>query len=262
MVERTDPQRFPRQERRRLGTIGPSAWAPHGPAVRAADPASPAAENRGSQRLSIEKLEKWEGLGYGMFIHFGMNTFEPEKRTRRQGPGLDLRPRQARRGPMDCRGPRLRHEVRHAGGQARGRPLPLAQQVHRLHGGQQHGQDERLEKFVESCRKRGVAAGPLLLLVGQPQPLRQPESPTGAHAAEGRGSYGGMSSFPRQQMPRICSPYTTSLYQTFQTAQVTELLTAVRPDGRNVDRHSAACWAAATGSSSITTSPSSSRRPW
>ncbi|MHC4795722.1 MAG: hypothetical protein ACYTF1_03675 [Planctomycetota bacterium] len=30
---------------------------------------------RGHQRLPLEKLQWWEGLGYGMFIHFGMSTF-------------------------------------------------------------------------------------------------------------------------------------------------------------------------------------------
>ena len=30
----------------------------------------------GSQRLSLGQLEKWESLGYGMFIHFGMSTFD------------------------------------------------------------------------------------------------------------------------------------------------------------------------------------------
>lgn len=30
---------------------------------------------RGAQRLAVEKLRAWEGLGYGMFIHFGMSTF-------------------------------------------------------------------------------------------------------------------------------------------------------------------------------------------
>src|SRR5439155_8234076 len=29
----------------------------------------------GAQRLSLDALRKWEQLGYGMFIHFGMSTF-------------------------------------------------------------------------------------------------------------------------------------------------------------------------------------------
>ena len=32
-------------------------------------------EMRGHQRLTLEQLQQWEKLGYGMFIHFGMSTF-------------------------------------------------------------------------------------------------------------------------------------------------------------------------------------------
>jgi alpha-L-fucosidase len=32
----------------------------------------------GAQRHSLERLRRWEGLGYGMFIHFGMSTFVQE----------------------------------------------------------------------------------------------------------------------------------------------------------------------------------------
>jgi alpha-L-fucosidase len=31
------------------------------------------------QRLPLEKLQAWESLGYGMFIHFGMSTFDFEE---------------------------------------------------------------------------------------------------------------------------------------------------------------------------------------
>ena len=33
----------------------------------------------GDQRLSLEKLQAWEDLGYGMFIHFGMSTFDGDE---------------------------------------------------------------------------------------------------------------------------------------------------------------------------------------
>src|SRR5688572_13548930 len=36
------------------------------------------AQQRGRQRLSVERLQQWEALGYGMFIHFGMSTFVGE----------------------------------------------------------------------------------------------------------------------------------------------------------------------------------------
>ena len=34
---------------------------------------------KGTQRLSMEQLQKWEKLGYGIFIHFGMSTFDGEE---------------------------------------------------------------------------------------------------------------------------------------------------------------------------------------
>ncbi|MDD4193327.1 MAG: twin-arginine translocation signal domain-containing protein, partial [Mangrovibacterium sp.] len=33
----------------------------------------------GSQRLSLQKLLEWENRGYGMFLHFGMSTFDGEE---------------------------------------------------------------------------------------------------------------------------------------------------------------------------------------
>lgn len=32
----------------------------------------------GAQRLSVERLRQWRALEYGMFIHFGMNTYSPD----------------------------------------------------------------------------------------------------------------------------------------------------------------------------------------
>jgi len=37
------------------------------------------ADENGDQRLSVEKLRQWEQLGYGMFIHFGMSTFDGDE---------------------------------------------------------------------------------------------------------------------------------------------------------------------------------------
>src|SRR6266508_5068742 len=39
------------------------------------DEAITSAKARGAQRLPPDVLGKWESLGYGMFIHFGMSTF-------------------------------------------------------------------------------------------------------------------------------------------------------------------------------------------
>ncbi|MBL8994348.1 MAG: alpha-L-fucosidase [Spirochaetia bacterium] len=33
----------------------------------------------GAQRHNSEALRKWEALGYGMFLHFGMSTYDGEE---------------------------------------------------------------------------------------------------------------------------------------------------------------------------------------
>ena len=46
----------------------------------------------GSQRLSIEKLNRWENLGYGMFIHFSMNTYDGDEYSRGDKPATLYNP--------------------------------------------------------------------------------------------------------------------------------------------------------------------------
>jgi alpha-L-fucosidase len=48
----------------------------------------------GKQRLSLEKLRKWEALGYGMFIHFGMSTFDGEELSKGDKPSTFYAPDQ------------------------------------------------------------------------------------------------------------------------------------------------------------------------
>jgi len=38
-----------------------------------------AADGRGGQRLSLEQLHAWEAMRYGMFIHFGMSTYDGQE---------------------------------------------------------------------------------------------------------------------------------------------------------------------------------------
>ena len=42
---------------------------------RLSNAAAEAPENRGAQRLTIERLKEWEAMQYGIFLHFGMPTF-------------------------------------------------------------------------------------------------------------------------------------------------------------------------------------------
>ena len=48
--------------------------------TQAAEAESPAGrQSPGSQRLSLPQLQKWESLQYGMFLCFGMSTFQQKE---------------------------------------------------------------------------------------------------------------------------------------------------------------------------------------
>jgi alpha-L-fucosidase len=46
----------------------------------------------GKQRLSLQQLSKWEALGFGMFIHFGMSTFDGEELSKGDKPSTFYAP--------------------------------------------------------------------------------------------------------------------------------------------------------------------------
>ena len=46
----------------------------------------------GSQRLSLEKLRQWEAQEYGMFIHFGMSTFDEDEFSKGDQPSTLYNP--------------------------------------------------------------------------------------------------------------------------------------------------------------------------
>ena len=43
------------------------------------DPSPKRNPEAGAQRLSLGVLHRWESLAYGMFIHFGMSTFDGDE---------------------------------------------------------------------------------------------------------------------------------------------------------------------------------------
>lgn len=49
-------------------------------------------EQKGTQRLSIDRLKKWESLKYGMFIHYGMSTFTGKELHSGENPSTDYAP--------------------------------------------------------------------------------------------------------------------------------------------------------------------------
>jgi alpha-L-fucosidase len=82
-----------------------------------------------------------------------------------------------------------------------------------------------VEKFVDSCRRRGVLPGFYYCSWDNHNRFgsRTPSE-------VGAGWWKNVNTLPpRQVPPDQASPFTTSLYQTFQTAQLTELLTQFGP---------------------------------
>src|SRR5690349_16948708 len=47
---------------------------------------------KGHQRLSIDKPQQWEKLGYGMFLHFSMNTYDGDEFSKGDKPASFYNP--------------------------------------------------------------------------------------------------------------------------------------------------------------------------
>jgi alpha-L-fucosidase len=49
-------------------------------------------QETGAQRLSLPALRGWEALGFGMFIHFGMSTYDGDELSRGDKPSTHYNP--------------------------------------------------------------------------------------------------------------------------------------------------------------------------
>ncbi len=177
---------------------------------------------RSSQRLTLEQLKKWEQLRYGMFIHFGISTF----RTRSYPPGQT---------PMSVYTPekvdvdQWISVVRDAGMKyavltsksANGHCLWPSEHTDYTVANSGNKNDI-VEKFMEACQKRKIMPG---IYYNSSDNHHRFGSQTRQQAKRKF-----MKSFPKTQQGDL-PPYTTSVYQTFMTAQITELLKRYGPIG-------------------------------
>lgn len=171
------------------------------PQAKAAE-APPA--KHGAQRLSTEALQAWESLRYGMFIHYGMSTFVGQELPDGKAPAKTYAPDKldvdqwisvARDAGMKYAILTTKHVAGHC-------LWPSAHCDYSV----AHSADttDVVEKFVQACGRRGVLPGFYYC------------------SWDNHNRFGSKTpSDPAGDSP----PYTTSLYQTFQTAQLTELLT-------------------------------------
>jgi alpha-L-fucosidase len=165
-------------------------------------------QKRGSQRLSLKKLQSWEKLGYGMFIHFGMSTFEANELPDGKAPATTYAPDRldveqwvsvARDAGMKYAILTSKHVAGHCLWPTKYTGYSVVNSTDKTNV---------VEKFVSACRDKGVLPG--LYYCSWDNHNR-----FGSQTASDPAGWNGM--------------FTTSRYQTFQTAQITELLTQYGP---------------------------------
>ena len=182
---------------------------------KAQDQTKSAASEAGAQRLSLAKLRAWEGLGYGMFIHFGMSTFvgtelpdgkasasvyDPDRLD------VDQWIQVARDAGMKYAVLTAKHVAGHCLWPSRHTDYSVARSGNHT---------DVVRAFITACERRGVLPG-LYYCSWDNHHLFGSVTPS----MGGRLSVGGGTG----QLA-----YTTSLYQDFQTAQLTELLSEYGP---------------------------------
>lgn len=84
---------FTRQEFLQVGSAAfAGAFLPDFSFINSLQKTTPPQSEKGSQRLSTDKLQRWEKLGYGMFIHFGMNTYDGDEFSKGDKPASFYNP--------------------------------------------------------------------------------------------------------------------------------------------------------------------------
>ena len=217
MMEPTTRRDFLARSALAVGAAGLGASA-----SRAADDA-PQTEKRGDQRLSLEQVKKWESLAYGMFIHFGMSTYDGKELSDGKAPAALYAPDKL---DVDqwvavARDSGMKYAIlcaKHVAGFCLW-PSKWTDYTVAISG----NKTNVVEKFVDSCRRRGVLPGFYYCSWDN-------HNRFGSKTPSDGGRPGASMWFPDKQLPYEELPaFTTSLYQNFQTAQVTELLTQFGP---------------------------------
>lgn len=188
---------------------------------------------RGHQRLSIRQLQTWEALQYGMFIHFGLNTFLEQELPKQRVSASVFAPDRldvdqwvsvARDAGMKYAVLSVKHVTGHCLWPSKHTDYSVANSGNRT---------DIMGEFVNSCQKRGVLPGFYYCSWDNGHRFGSKTH----DRSEGYGVYvkppvftnlrNGMVVHPDK--PEYLAAYTTSLYQDFVTAQMTELLTEYGP---------------------------------
>jgi alpha-L-fucosidase len=177
-------------------------------AVAADAPKAPGEPKEGAQRLSLPKLKAFESLGYGMFIHFGMSTYAQNELPDGKAPPSAYAPDKLDVGQWIAvaRDAGMKYAVlttKHVAGHCLW-PTKLTDYSVANSG----DKTDVVGQFVKECRDKGILPGFYYC------------------SWDNHNRFGSKTpSDPAAGGPS----YTTSVYQTFQTAQLTELLTQYGP---------------------------------
>jgi alpha-L-fucosidase len=166
---------------------------------------------RGKQRLSQSLLEQWEQLKYGMFIHFGMSTFVQNELPDGKTPPTTYAPDRldvgqwisvARDAGMKYAILTTKHVAGHCLWPSKYSDYTVANSTDKT---------DVVGKFVEECRAKGILPGFYYC------------------SWDNHNRFGSKTPSDSQEERQGIEPFTTSVYQTFQTNQITELLTTYGP---------------------------------
>jgi len=181
---------------------------------------------KGHQRLSLARLRQWEALGYGMFIHFGMSTFVGKELPDGKAPASTYAPDRldvdqwisvARDAGMKYAVLTAKHVAGHCLWPSRHTAYSVANSTDKT---------DVIEKFVRACERRGVLPGFYYCSWDNHNRFgsRTPSDPNTSWYW-GHDKYAEWEAKSQSDPNAVLPPYTTSVYQSFQTAQITELLT-------------------------------------
>jgi alpha-L-fucosidase len=166
------------------------------------------ASNEVHQRLSLQQLQAWEKLGYGMFIHFGMSTFMGQELPDGKSPATVYAPDKldveqwvsvARDAGMKYAVLTTKHVAGHCLWPTEYTDYSIVNSADKT---------DVVEAFVSACRDKGILPGFYYC------------------SWDNHNRFGSQTA---SDPPGWNAMFTTSRYQTFQTAQITELLTNYGP---------------------------------
>ncbi len=230
MVTRT----FSRRRFMRYGVQGAVAVSVAGSAGLSGATGAAGAEHPGTvggdQRLSLEQLRKWESLGYGMFIHFGMSTYVENELPDGKAPASTYAPDRldvdqwisvARDAGMKYAVLTTKHVAGHCLWPSKHTTYTVANSTNKT---------DVVEQFVKACEKRGVLPGFYYCSWDNHNRFGS-RTPSDPHTTWefGLNKFAEMERRASTQPSAPLPTYTTSVYQGFQTVQLTELLTQYGP---------------------------------